>query len=139
MLQVSAESRRPRPSRLEDRIDELEEENRQLRERIAELTGINDTWAARQAFGLTDTEARVLLLIVRCGQAEYRHLEASIWDDLDGCASDNPPGCIRSHVKRMRKKIRPHGIDVETIYSFGYAISESSRARCRALIAGAAR
>lgn len=133
MLQVSAESRlRAR----EDRIDELREENRQLRERIAELTGANDAWAARKAFGLTDTEARVLMLIVRCGQAEYRHLEDSIWGEDDGCESDNPGGCIRSHVKRLRRKIRPHGVDIGTIYGFGFAMDEATRAKVRKILAG---
>ncbi|TGP28230.1 helix-turn-helix domain-containing protein [Mesorhizobium sp. M2D.F.Ca.ET.232.01.1.1] len=117
-----------------ERIEMLEEENRQLKDRIAELTGRHDAKAARKAFGLTEAEASIVMMLVTRGEAEYGQLQASIYTDRHLVELLDPDWAIRSHMKRIRRKMRPHGIDFETVYSMGYRMSDACRAAVRTII-----
>ncbi|TPL40666.1 helix-turn-helix domain-containing protein [Mesorhizobium sp. B2-4-6] len=121
-----------------DRIETLQEENRQLKATIARLTGRNDAKMARKVFGLTEAEASIVMMLVSCGEAEYGQLQASIYTDRDLVELLDPDWAIRSHMKRIRRKTRPHGIDFQTVYGMGYRMSEACRAKARAAIARAA-
>ncbi|TJV51129.1 MAG: hypothetical protein E5Y01_16200 [Mesorhizobium sp.] len=126
-----------RPITARERIEMLEEENRQLKDKIAKLTGRNDANVARKVFGLTEAEAAIVMMLVTCGEAEYGQLQASIYTDRDLVELLDPDWAIRSHMKRIRRKTRLHGIDFETVYGMGYRMSEACRAKARATIAAA--
>lgn len=116
------------------RIEILEEENRQLREKIAELTGRDIALVARCRLGLTQTEATIFAILVRCGMATHEQLreliyEASEFDLL------RPHEAVRSHMKRMRRRLRPIGLDVKTVYSMGYEMTEDMRCRAKKMVA----
>lgn len=121
-------------AKLRDRIEILEEENQQLRDKIAHITGKNDAWAARRAFGLTEAESFIFMMLVRCGQAEYRQLQESIYSDGRLEEIMDTDNAIRAHLKRIRRKTRKFGIDFETVYSFGYRMTEKARATARAIL-----
>ncbi|WP_189375079.1 helix-turn-helix domain-containing protein [Mesorhizobium sp. M4A.F.Ca.ET.020.02.1.1] len=126
------------PQGARDRIEILEEENRQLRATIAKLVGGDDTETARLTLSLTEAEATIFTLLVRCGVATYGQIQSAIYD-VDRLDMINDVGeAIRSHVKRIRKKLRPLGIDFTTIYSLGFEMDEACRARARLMLARAA-
>lgn len=119
---------------LHDRIEILEEENRQLKERIAELTGRNYLAEARDLFGFTDAEGKIFMLLLRAGRATYWHLLEHAYPDDDLNSLSDPENAIRAHVKRMRRKIRPHKIDFKTIYGFGYQMEPPARSLAKRLL-----
>jgi hypothetical protein len=121
----------------QDHIEMLREENRQLREHIARLTGRDHKQAARRLFNLTDAEACIVMMLVTCGQAEYGALQDSIYSDRVLERIMDPDWAIRSHMKRIRKKTQPHGVYFETVYSYGYRMTEENRARARKLLEAA--
>jgi DNA-binding response OmpR family regulator len=116
---------------LRDRIEVLEEQNRQLRTRLRALTGAGASLVYRRAFGLTASEATILGMLIRCGEATYNTLFEAVYADDDFCGLENPNCAVRTHIKRLRRKIRPHGIEFETVYGFGFAMSEEARAAAR--------
>lgn len=123
---------------LRDRIEILEEENRQLKATIAKLTGVDIAEAARLALDLTEAEALIFGLLVHCGVATYGQIQSAIYD-LDKLDTINDVGeAIRSHIKRIRKKLRPVGLNFSTIYSFGFEMDETCRAKARLVLARAA-
>jgi len=118
-----------------DRMDVLEEENRQLKAMVAKLTGVDIASAARLSFDLTEAEALIFGLLVHCGVATYGQIQSAIYD-IDKLDTINDVGeAIRSHIKRIRKKLRPLGLTFSTIYSFGFEMSDATRSRARAMLA----
>ena len=120
--------------RLHERIEELEEENRQLRDRMAQLTGQNDLASARSVFDFTESEGRIFVMLLHCGKAEYGALQDVVYSEAQLLEADMPREAIRTHIKRMRRKMRRYALDFKTIYSLGYEMSEDMRHRARALI-----
>jgi biotin operon repressor len=122
----------------DDRIDMLREENRQLRDRIARLEGGNMQMVAVKRLGLTALQARIFCLLVQRGEASHEVLIDASYDvHWQAMMGDTMSG-LRTAVKHMRKRIRPLGIDVQTIYALGYAMSDQNRARARQIMEGAA-
>ncbi len=116
------------------RLECLEEENRQLRERIAELEGTNLIRQARLTFGMSATEALIFCLMYQGRVLDYGRLIEAVYDVDDDQEDVN--GAIRTHIKRLRRRIRPHGVDFKTIYGFGYEMDAKSHAaatRCMGL------
>ena len=116
---------------LRDRVEVLEEQNRQLRARLRDMTDAGHSLRYRRAFRLTASEATILGMLIRCGEASYQNLFEAIYSDADLATIDDPQNAVRTHVKRLRRKTRPHGIDFDTVYGFGFAISEEARAAAR--------
>lgn len=127
MLQISIEAR------LRTRIDFLEEENRQLRERLAALTGSDCSASARVAFGFTESEALIFQMLMRCGVAPYTQLIDTVYLDRYGAPRD-PEWALRAHVKRMRRRLNPHNVKVGTIYGVGFYMDDKTRAKCKSII-----
>lgn len=114
------------PARI--RIECLEEEIRQLKEHIAKLEGRALTREVRRAFGFTDAEASIFCLLYRLRFASYELIERAIYEPEKAECMEWVGGAIRSHMKRMRQKTRPHGVDFHTIYSLGFEMDEASHA-----------
>lgn len=119
----------------DSRLETLEEENRQLKDRISKLSGYEDAEALQYAFVLTPTESHVLALLVHRGSADYSQLEFAAFPDGRGDDMEDVVGAVRSHIKRLRRKIRPHGIDVNTVYEFGYTMTDDARSAAKRMIA----
>jgi DNA-binding response OmpR family regulator len=123
---------------LRDRIEILEEENRQLKATIAKLTGVDIAQVARLAFDLTEAESLIFALLVHCGIATYSQIQSAIYN-IDKLDTINDVGeSIRSHIKRIRKKLRPVGLNFSTIYSFGFEMDDVCRAKARGILERAA-
>jgi hypothetical protein len=68
----------------------------------------------QRTFGLTPTEARVLLLML---QNEALHQERV----------DLAPVCLHVHVHRIRQKLASHGLTVRSVWGVGYELVPESR------------
>ncbi len=115
-------------------IQALEDENARLKDRIAELTGFDDVHLMRAAFGLSPIEARIFSLLVNRGVATYSHIYGLIFSDDDFAELEYPEGAVRSHIKRMRQKIRPRGLDIATVYGSGFEMMETERSAAREIL-----
>jgi len=113
------------PARI--RMECLEEENRQLHERIAELEGGDIHRDARSAFGLTASQARIFCLLYRLRSVEYDYMMSAVYD-MDSFDGEDASECIRSHMKRLRAKVRPYGIDFKAVYGYGFEMSNEAHA-----------
>lgn len=115
--------------RLRERIECLEEENRQLRDRIGHLTGQYEKHreAAIAKFRLSPAEAVFFLMLVHRGAATHEQLRASLFSDEQYERISRIDEAVRSHAKRLRRKIRPQGLDFTTVYGFGFQFDEETR------------
>ena len=115
-------------AKLRNRVEYLEEELRRRDEDtdrdvadIMERTGL--TKANAKLFQALIVERaisrdRIAALCQRGEIAEYRSTD--------------------SHVKRLRRKLRPHGITITSLYGVGYCIIGDDLLRARAFMKGAA-
>jgi DNA-binding response OmpR family regulator len=110
------------------RLEYLEEENRQLREKIAKLEGADLALRARVTFRLTPTEATIFCMLYRLRSVEHQHLLSVIFEDEHRDALVDEGEALRSHMKRMRRKTRPHGIDFRTVYCIGFEMGDEAHA-----------
>lgn len=82
---------------------------------------------------LTPSEAKVLDVISK--GAKITHAE-TLWSVLWGM-EHNPPGpsnLLNVHVSKIRKKLKPFNIGIETIYGVGWHMTQADRDRLNALI-----
>lgn len=103
---------------LKDRIDELEEEVRQLRE----TAGIT-----LPEFGLTDSEWQIIGPLFkrhRAGQepAISHDQIHTLYKPRQADADDTDPHTIKVLVSRARKKLKPYGWEIQPIYGKGYTL-----------------
>jgi DNA-binding response OmpR family regulator len=72
-------------------------------------------------FGLTATEVRLLLLLLQSAA-------------LDKNRSDMSGNTIDVHVFHIRKRLQPHGIEIATLWGYGYQLSARDRRKVMDLI-----
>lgn len=103
--------------------DEALERVRQLEQLTREL---DDT--VRPAFGLTQDEGRVLAALMRWQIVGKQQLMALLYGHRD-----DPPGAkiIDQYIMRIRRKLKPHGIVIDTVWGEGWALDEAARAKLR--------
>jgi biotin operon repressor len=116
--------------KLRDRIEELEEEVRQLR---AELVPVDGTFLGF----LTKQETTLLMGIYRREIANYAYLD-KITEDPDRYSryTDINHELLRSRVSvwKLRKKMRERGIQIKTWRGIGYYLDEENKAKLKQLM-----
>jgi hypothetical protein len=122
---------------LRARIEALEDENAHLRSRIAFLTGARDIRNAVRVFGFTPAEAAFFVFLVRWGEASHGALQDAIYSRDTLSMLHDTGVCLRSYAKRVRAKIRPHGLDFRTVYGLGWSMSDACRSCARSLMSAA--
>ena len=104
---------------LRERVEYLEEENRQLREA---LSPSDNPFLGK--FGLTRWEATILQGVCRMELATYEYLDA-VADTVGFEGRDTSSGLAANRIKvgicKVRKKI-PKRIEIKTAHSVGYMI-----------------
>ena len=109
---------------------------RQLEERdakIEQLTGmlINTDVDAWQTWGLTHNEARLLGALM-CGRVCTKsHLMDLVYETAPGDQPDVK--IVDVFVCKLRKKLAPHGVVVDTVWGRGFRMREEMIVRARAL------
>ncbi len=106
------------------------------------LGNINPFTSTRQdlrdipnAAGLTPTEAAIVNYIATRGNVHREQIMDLLYSD-----AVNPPEykIIDVYISKARKKLRPHEVDILTLHSRGYGMTEENAARWRALVRSAA-
>lgn len=112
---------------LRDRIDELEEENRQLKEML------RPNLVFPKALGLSPTlEAIAAMLLARAPNlVPHESLLVQIWGE------GGEKRTLEVHVCKLRKILLKHGISIERIWGRGYRLNAENAERLRAAIGGA--
>jgi len=113
-------------AKLRAKLDELEEENRQLREimrpPVVMMPGV---------LALTQTESRVLDCLYR--RNTYVSREAILMH-CNGLLSTTNAKCIDVHIMRIRRKIKAYALKIETIWGGGFYLPPGSRANLKVLL-----
>lgn len=119
---------------LREKIALLEEENIQLRKALMPLDN------PFVKLDLTPQQRELLHAIYRADIATYDHLACVIdqWASL--ARADEAEGDAHLRLKvavcKLRQRLKPYSVTVETVYSVGYFMSQSSKARLQEIIKG---
>lgn len=104
---------------LRAKVEELTEENRQLREVIySDVPSFG-------YFSLTATQSRIFAALYRArAVVAYRalHLAANCRNS-DACPKD----LVKAHIHHMRRKLAAHGISINVVWGLGYEFPAASR------------
>lgn len=124
------------PLSLTDQVDILREENRQLREIIARMAGGDDVANAIRVFRLSRRQATMFAMLLKRDADRWDLLNAT--HDLDRQARlGQPDWAVNTMIRHIRAKVRPFGIEIESVYGFGYRMDTEMRGRARKALAEA--
>ena len=115
------------------RLEVVTRENELLRERVATLErALLETRPLPLEWGLTGSEARVFgALVTREIATKDTIMYALYGDRLDADASVEPK-IVDVFVHKLRRKLKPFGVIIQTCWAVGYALDAESRRRFRA-------
>lgn len=115
----------PEIVKLRQRIEELEEENRWLRD---QMTATPDG-GRFHCLGLTVTEEKILSAIynVSPGTISTDRLAGMTGRRKDPDEMTNPRGNVNVYIWRLRKKLRPMGVHIRTAWDVGFFIDAESK------------
>jgi len=119
---------------LRERVDELEEELRQLKEQLAPP---DNPFIGK--FGLTKQLAAVLFCLYRTEVATSEHLDAvtARYGQLyRGRKTDDWAVTVRTKVAitKLRKRLKPYGVEFNTVWGIGYAMPQESKTKLAKLL-----
>lgn len=121
-------------ARLRDRVEELEEENRQLREQLSPRVSLSNSIGVR----LTQVEENILNMLIARSPNIVTHEVLSeysrdgVTPRVEELASCNQ---AKVYVCKIRKKIAPIGVEIATHWGQGFSLDKANAAKLRALIA----
>lgn len=107
----------------------------QLSEALSRLRELNQIlgqeWSAPAVLALTRSEERILGALVRSGKLLSM---PQLYTAIYGERLDPPePIILNVHIHRMRKKLRPHGVEIANVWGRGYRIAPEHLERLNAL------
>lgn len=109
---VDAENRMPR-----GKIEDLEELIRQLREQL-----VPPSSKVMKEWMLSSTEARIFSHLTTREIATRESILAALYSDR---AEDYPSsGIISVFIVRMRKKLKPFNVTIETVWGVGFSLKD---------------
>ncbi|MDR3488759.1 MAG: winged helix-turn-helix domain-containing protein [Bradyrhizobium sp.] len=110
-----------------DRADMLEAENAELRARIEYLE--NEMFSGGLLFpvewSLTGSEARIVGLLLARPFARKEQIMTALYRDQNRDEAEQK--IVDVFVCKVRKKLKPFGVVIRTIWGVGYAIDEPAR------------
>jgi two-component system cell cycle response regulator CtrA len=110
-------------------LEKLEEENEELRERVRQLEEIiGYTVEVPMQFGMTAHESRMLGLMMKRELCSREFLLTSLYGHLP--PDDEPEiKIIDVYACKLRKKLKPFGIEIGTKWGQGYFLSAADKAK----------
>ncbi len=114
---------------LEERCAVLEEANALLEEELRRERYGDAEWRAPSIFRLTPKEEaclRALLARDWCTKEQILDAVYSLTEDVPGIK------IIDVFICKLRAKLRPHGLEIATIWGQGYELTPDARARLQA-------
>lgn len=117
---------------VERRLEVVEQENLLLRERIAFLEAILiDCARLPMEWGLTQQETRVFGTLVNRELATKDAVMAALYSDRAGAEGEVEPKIVDVFVCKIRKKLKPFGVEIRTVWGQGYTLDAQTRAAYR--------
>lgn len=113
-------------------ISRLEDQIYALRERVADLERtLGEEFLPPRALRLTGYERRLLgLLMAR--DLVRKPAAYTLLYGAGPCETD--PKVLDVYIHRIRGKLRPHGVSIETLFALGWSIPANDKARLQAMI-----
>lgn len=116
------------------RIEGLEAENERLRVRIADLeAAMGMDFVAPLEWGLTGAQTRVFGVLMAREVATKDALMAGIYADVTRDAAEAK--IVDVFVCHIRRKLKPFGFSVETLWGRGYFLKPETKAAVRERLA----
>ncbi|MDV2986153.1 UNVERIFIED_CONTAM: helix-turn-helix domain-containing protein [Methylobacteriaceae bacterium AG10] len=114
------------------RLEVVEQENLFLRERVAALESIlMDCVRPPIEWRLTGQEARVFSVLVNRELASKDAIMAGLYADRASEEEVPAPKIADVFICKLRKKLRPFGVEIKTVWGRGYSLSAEVRALYR--------
>jgi two-component system, cell cycle response regulator CtrA len=117
-----------------DRIKALEAEVAILRTAAEELVKTGDVPAA---FRLTKKEVDFLQALMGRASATKEQLLALVYADRWGMDDEPEIKIVDVFICKLRKKLKPFGVTIETLWGRGYALPVQSKETIRAMVSSA--
>lgn len=117
---------------VERRLEVVEQENLLLRERIAVLEAVlMESAKPAIEWGLTSQEARVFGVLVNRELATKDAIMLGLYSGRAGDDGEVEPKIVDVFVCKIRKKLKPFGVEIRTVWGQGYALDPATRASYR--------
>jgi len=117
---------------VERRLEVVEQENLLLRERLAFLEAIlMECTRPAIEWGLTAQETRVFGVLVNREVATKDAIMAGLYSDKAGSEGEVEPKIVDVFVCKIRKKLKPFGVEIRTVWGQGYTLDPDTRATYR--------
>lgn len=116
------------------RAEALNDEVERLRARVEQLEAcMGFTFLAPLEWGLTGRETRLFGALMTRDLLTKEAAMAALYVDVG--ADDEPHiKIIDVFICKMRKKVRPFGVEVHTVWGVGYRLPPEAKARSRELL-----
>ncbi|CAN7583295.1 winged helix-turn-helix domain-containing protein [Devosia sp. LjRoot16] len=115
---------------LRDEVEFLREENRQLKERLGLSPDNQFFLEARYRLRLQPQVARVLAALMGSPMVSKGELLEAMCDGWEERELKN----VDVRIFHLRKALRPHGVEIETIWGQGYRLVPEMKTRVRQLL-----
>lgn len=110
----------------DQRIRVLQDENALLREQVADLQRqLTANWVSPIEWRLTKRENGVMSVLVARGLATKDAIMAGLYSDKIG--EEPEPKIVDIFICKIRKKLEPFGIQIETRWGQGYYLDDATR------------
>ena len=113
-------------------VETLSDALEAMREALAADAGVKIIELAK----LTYSERMLLGLLMRRNRATKDQMMTMLYADRPDEEPDSKT--LDVMICKMRKKLRPHGVEIRTIHGAGYELPSTSREKIKALMAEAA-
>lgn len=120
------------------RLEAIEAENERLRARVRELEeAMGMDFLAPLEFGLTGCESRVLGILLARDICTKKAIYAALYDSfIDD--RDREPKIVDVFICKIRKKVRPFGVEILTVWGVGYQMDAAAKDLVRSFMLRAA-
>ena len=116
------------PMYLQRRMGEIEEENELLRQRVHALeTALGALDQVPAKFRLTRSETRILGALMRWPICTKEAVEAALYDREKRTS-------MHALLMTLRRKLRAHGIEIETVHGQGWGLSVATKRRIQGMM-----
>ena len=110
------------------RIAALQERCALLEERVAALeAALLTNWCAPLEWRLTPSEERVMGVLVGRERASKEAIMAALY--LDRSADAAEPKIVDVYICKIRRKVRPFGVEIVTLWGEGFALADRQKWR----------
>lgn len=117
----------------DDLVDALETENEMLRERCRLLEAmVGITFESPPMFGFTRAESIIFGVLMKSKLATKQNLMLALYHNRTQDEAEIK--VVDVWVCKMRRKLRPYEIEIETQWGQGYYFSAASKARAASLL-----